>query len=106
MTRRPPKSTRTAPLFPSTTLFRSEPRVRTDLAAVLTQVCEGVREAGREVSLDVPDRLDTDGRAVALRRAFANLIGNAVKYGGTAAVRGCVEEGRLDRKSTRLNSSH
>lgn len=73
----------------------NEPRERVDLGALLRGVCEGVREAGREVSLDLPERLEVDGRGVALRRAFDNLIGNAVKYGGAAEVRGRVGAGKI-----------
>ena len=64
-----------------------EPRTRLDLAALLAQVCENVRDGGHAVTLAVPGPLPMEGRAVALRRAFANLIGNAVTYGVSADVR-------------------
>ncbi len=64
-----------------------EPRTRLDLAALLAQVCENVRDGGHAVTLDAPGPLPMEGRAVALRRAFANLIGNAVTYGVSADVR-------------------
>src|SRR5688572_32661876 len=81
MLRRPPRPT----LFPYTTLFRSEGRAHAAAAvarahhAVAERAVE-VRDAGRTV---VPLQA---GLAVQTRRAF--------------------DEGRSDRKSTRLNSSH
>jgi len=72
-----------------------EPRTRLDLAVLLAQVCENVRDGGHAVTLDVPGPLPMEGRAVALRRAFANLIGNAVIYGVSADV-------RAERRGSRL----
>src|SRR5438270_4844970 len=84
MTRRPPRST----LFPYTTLFRSE---ALEAVQVLDELVLGVglEEAGLEAqlpgeALDAEDQLVQAQRAVVLRRAAAEL----------------------DRKSTRLNSSH
>ena len=37
-------------------------------------------------SIAAPEHLTVHGRPVSLKRAFANLIGNAVKYGGAARV--------------------
>ncbi|MFN4089257.1 MAG: ATP-binding protein [Alphaproteobacteria bacterium] len=72
-----------------------EPRVRLDLTDLVAEVCEGVRDAGHAVTLDLPPRMEMEGRTVALRRAFANLIGNAVKYGGATTVHGRVDSDRL-----------
>src|SRR3712207_8571489 len=81
MIRRPPRST----LFPYTTLFRSlRGQVPDDLRAV------GPRSARQDPG--PPDgRLD--------RGAPARAPGPALRRAGTRA-------GLLDRKSTRLNSSH
>ena len=57
-----------------------------NLASMLQSLCADLADAGHEVSYDGPDRLSTRGRPVALRRAFANLIDNAVRYGGGAEV--------------------
>src|SRR3712207_8813660 len=76
MIRRPPRST----LFPYTTLFRSGPR----LAGVPGLAAAG---SGAAVGADRPE--------VAVGVADAELVG---------AVVGVVQ--LLDRKSTRLNSSH
>ncbi len=57
-----------------------------DLAVMLRDLCEQAADAGAEVSFDGSDRLTYDGRPTALRRAFENLVGNALKYGARAAV--------------------
>src|SRR3546814_14752642 len=105
MTRRPPRSTRTDTLFPYTTLFRSNLNIRV-----------------------------TSRAAVAVGLVLHELVTNAVKYGALSTESGklwlsakydpeqkflrleWVEAGGppvseperhgLDRKSTRLNSSH
>ena len=63
-----------------------EPRL-TDVAAMLSTLCDATADAGGAVSFEGPARLDATCRPVALRRALANLIGNAVEYGGAARVR-------------------
>src|SRR3712207_8628355 len=79
MMRRPPRST----LFPYTTLFRS---VMTLDPAFEQRLLEAVRqsEAGQVLALDA-------GTVDALVNGCSGLLGDAE---------------RLDRKSTRLNSSH
>lgn len=63
-----------------------EVRGRVDIAALLQSLCADHFDAGQNVRYEGPDRLAYDGRPVALRRAFANLIDNAVRYGGEALV--------------------
>src|SRR3546814_4641212 len=53
MIRRPPRSTRTDPLFPYTTLFRSEPAIA-GAVAVVAWVLEGTRH----VDVDAADGID------------------------------------------------
>jgi signal transduction histidine kinase len=53
------------------TLEDAQPAVRIDLTALLQGVCDDANKAG--------------GRA-ALQRAFANLVDNAIRYGGRADV--------------------
>ncbi len=65
---------------------RSEPRAAVDLADLLQSLVEGQTDAGAEASYDGPDHFALECRPVALRRAFANLIDNAVKHGGGARV--------------------
>src|SRR3546814_18108917 len=99
--RRPPRSTRTDTLFPYPTLFRS---ARTDTSQ---QGEPGTGARQRLAGLDLPSHLDARvdgvtgrghlgrGRIVA-RRGLVTATGVAA-IGGRRA---------LDRKSTRLNSSH
>src|SRR2546430_11196491 len=84
MIRRPPRST----LFPYTTLFRS-------LGAVLALVIVGRRTDARALAGFVPDCVVLCTRLVADSRVPRR---HKVLLGGLAAY--------LDRKSTRLNSSH
>src|SRR3712207_8386581 len=86
MIRRPPRST----LFPYTTLFRS------DVGTVVRRVVDEVQSVLPERQIDVqvePQPLVIQGDELRLGQVFHNLIHNAIKYS-------------LDRKSTRLNSSH
>lgn len=67
----------------------AEPRRRLDLAALLRALADdfGTAYAG-------PDRLEIEGRPTALKRAFANLVDNAVKYGGEVRIRLAAEAGQ------------
>src|SRR3546814_11077015 len=97
---RPPRSTRTDPLFPSTTLFRSlfHARLEGDAVDVAVLVEVHLREALGELrfrgGLGLADAAVLVG--VELHHAVAAM----------AAVVRAVAMPQLDRKSTRLNSSH
>src|SRR3546814_15694572 len=98
MIRRPPDSTSTDTLFPSTTLFRSLPLFAGaigdgDADIVEFDAVEFVRP------VDQADRVDADARQVE-RRADQR---NALLLAFLAARPREAEE---DRKSTRLNSRH
>src|SRR3546814_3760500 len=121
---RPPRSTRTATLFPYTTLFRSVChhlgrllvealdaflRIRVhDRAAVCRQVDQ------RDVLLDAVEGLHLEAPPVGPQRAADAFGGEQV--GDLVCLHAVVEGGDLeaallrqvdqDRKSTRLNSSH
>src|SRR3546814_12459228 len=90
MIRRPPRSTRTDTLFPYTTLFRS-----TKIATI---------------TLNRPDALNAP--TIAARQRFADLVTRAnvdddMKVLIVRGVGNHLGSGAdLDRKSTRLNSSH
>src|SRR5258708_27222445 len=76
MIRRPPRST----LFPYTTLFRSS-----------------------DYNILVMRRIREEARSQPLRAAVREAIS---RTGGTVTAAGVILAGTLDRKSTRLNSSH
>src|SRR3546814_19408502 len=106
---RPPRSTRTDTLFPYTTLFRS-PR--------------STRMETEERPLPTPERTSTNGRAAPglqpdlgfqfaprreiLRFEFGDEFGDRAHRGDGADALARTPDvlPRLDRKSTRLNSSH
>ncbi len=64
----------------------AEARTRLDLAALLQSLCDDHADAGGAARYEGPDRCPFAGRPLALRRAFGNLIDNALKYGGEATV--------------------
>jgi signal transduction histidine kinase len=66
---------------------------RTDLAAILEAVIDEQVDLGAKASADVPDRLLVTCRINAMERCLRNVVGNAVKYGGSAHARLFVEAG-------------
>lgn len=66
--------------------LRREPHSRVDLAALLISLCDTMADAGQTVRYEGPDHAQFPCRATAIRRAFANLIDNACKYGHEATV--------------------
>ncbi len=58
----------------------------TDVATLLISLVDEAADTGANSSYSGPDHAETAGQPVALRRAFRNLIDNAVKYGGRARV--------------------
>src|SRR5256885_9074459 len=85
MIRRPPRST----LFPYTTLFRSVARGR----GTQTRSCHHYGGAGDHLAVRGVSHGPSDGGGTAA----------GTTIGAASAI---VRENRLDRKSTRLNSSH
>lgn len=67
----------------------AEPMGRVDLAVLLRTVADEANDvAGEEVvTLAAPEHLPVQGRPLALKRAVANLVGNAVAYAGRCVVR-------------------
>jgi signal transduction histidine kinase len=64
-----------------------EPRTPLDLARLLQTLVDDLADAGQPVEYEGPERHSMQGRPAALRRAFANLIDNAIRYGSSARVR-------------------
>lgn len=63
-----------------------EARTSVDLSSLLQSICDDIADSGGKVAFHDPGRLPYRSQPVALRRAFTNLIGNAVKYGEEAEV--------------------
>jgi signal transduction histidine kinase len=66
---------------------RQEPRRLVDLGVLVGDVCEDVADSGSKVSYFGPRGVDVMCRPSAIRRAVANLIDNAAKYGRSVQVR-------------------
>ncbi|NOG73606.1 ATP-binding protein [Roseicella sp. DB1501] len=62
-----------------------EPR-QADLAAILATLVDDASDRGAAATYAGPDRLPMRLRPVAIKRALANLVDNAVKHGGGARV--------------------
>lgn len=63
-----------------------EPVTRFDLAGLVNTVIDDCRDEGGDMTYEGPDRLIFVGRPKALKRAIANVVGNAVRYGGATTV--------------------
>ncbi|HTR16845.1 MAG TPA: ATP-binding protein [Acetobacteraceae bacterium] len=67
-----------------------DPVTRLDLVALLRTVLDEAGDARPEVAerlcYEGPEHLTVLGRPIPLKRAFANLVGNAVVYGGSARI--------------------
>lgn len=57
-----------------------------DIGALLTSLCDDLTDAGMAVEYVAPPKVPYRCRPLALKRAFLNLIQNAVKYGAQARV--------------------
>lgn len=68
-----------------------ERRERFDLDALAADCAGGFAETGAAATFDGGGELWVDADPAALRRALANLVENAVKYGGAARVRAFAE---------------
>lgn len=64
-----------------------ETREPVDVAALLQTMADDAADAGQPVAYHGPDRLVFPIRPVAFRRALANLVDNAVRYGERAGLR-------------------
>ena len=64
----------------------TEAYIKVDLAHLLQSLCDDFTDAGEQAMYSGPTRLTYIGKPTALRRAFMNLIHNAVTYGRRADV--------------------
>ena len=62
-------------------------RERLDLRTLLDEAVKNAVAGGADVALEPGEPVEVQADAVALNRVFANLLDNAVKYGGRAVVR-------------------
>ena len=71
----------------------SEPQETVELGSLLARVCDDIQDTGSDVTLnELPRWVLLECRPAALRRAIANLVENAVKYGALARVTLHLEE--------------
>jgi signal transduction histidine kinase len=66
---------------------RQEPRILVDLGVLVGDVCEDAGDSGEKVTYTGQRGIDVPCRPTLIRRAVANLIDNAFKYGGSARVK-------------------
>ncbi len=67
--------------------IKNEPSRKFDLAALLISLCDSFSDRNCAVSYSGPEHLSVRCQPVAIKRAFANLVDNAIKYGGCARVK-------------------
>ena len=65
---------------------KREPPLLVDLGALVDSVCENAMDAGGRVEIAARHGVNVTCRPIAISRAVANLIDNAIKYGGCARV--------------------
>lgn len=66
---------------------RPAERTPLELASLLETLCDEMAETGCETGVEAREAVVIEGDLVGLRRLFANLLENAVKFGGCARVR-------------------
>ena len=65
---------------------RNEPMRQVDLYALIESECAEFKDQGAAVTMDCPESLLLSCRPDALARAIRNLVENAIKYAGSAAL--------------------
>lgn len=73
---------------------KREARSLVDLCALVEGICEDAMDAGENATFSGPHDVTISCRPTAIRRAISNLVDNAIKYGGKAAVTLATEAGR------------
>lgn len=77
----------TATLDFSKGAFSDEAQRHVDLTALLESLCDDMADTGAPIEFAAHGHVLYSCRFVALKRAFSNLLDNAIKYGGIARVR-------------------
>jgi signal transduction histidine kinase len=72
-----------------------EARVRLDITALLQSIADDHADHNRSVIFEGGERLIVTGQSLGLKRLFANLVENALKYGGVARIKLHGEEGAV-----------
>jgi signal transduction histidine kinase len=72
-----------------------EPRKPLDLSSMLQTLVDDERDRGADASFIGPNGLLTTAQPVALKRAFVNVIDNAIRYGGAVRVELSIAESDL-----------
>jgi signal transduction histidine kinase len=75
--------------------LKNEPQSRVDLGALLISLCDSYFDCGMLAEYTGPNHAHIHCQPVAMKRAFDNLIGNAIKYGLRARVGLSVESGSV-----------
>jgi signal transduction histidine kinase len=65
---------------------REVPREQIDLVSLLSTLCDDLPSAHQTFDPNLPSRVACSAEPLALKRAVANLLDNAVRYGGCAEV--------------------
>jgi signal transduction histidine kinase len=63
-----------------------EPRTLVDLSILIADLCEDIADMGKPATFSGMWGTEISCRPIAVRRAIANLVDNAIKYGGVADV--------------------
>lgn len=74
----------------------AEPATSVDLGELLAEVVQSARRQNPNIALTVPAGTIVTLRRLAMKRCFANLIGNAVRYGKHAEIMVHVRDHALD----------
>lgn len=65
----------------------TEEKIKLDLCSFIELICDEMQDVGYQVTFDTEEKqISFYGRPIALKRAFSNLINNAIKYGNCAKV--------------------
>ncbi len=65
----------------------AEARRPIDLGSLVRTIVNDAMDSGHDIALERCEPCTVDGRPIALKRAFVNLVENAVKYGERARIR-------------------